>query len=103
VYGTQLNGLTTGADFGDDAKMATNYPLVYLTNSSQTVTLFARTHNFDQMAPRPGIKGSFQFETTSVLVGQFTVHVSASGLSATGPTITLPQPDRGVAWLASRL
>jgi hypothetical protein len=33
LSGTQLNGLTTGADFGDDGKMATNYPIVSLMHA----------------------------------------------------------------------
>jgi hypothetical protein len=57
VRGTQLNGLTTGGDFGDDGKMATNFPVVSVVDSFDQVT-YARSHDFDQMAPRPHIAGS---------------------------------------------
>ena len=32
LHGTQLTGLSEGAGYGDDAQMATNYPLVHLTD-----------------------------------------------------------------------
>lgn len=32
IYGTQFNGLTQGAAYGDDYQGATNYPLVRITN-----------------------------------------------------------------------
>ena len=34
ISGTQFNGLSVGADYGDDATMATNYPLVRITNEA---------------------------------------------------------------------
>jgi len=37
ITGTQLNGLSQGAAFGDDAQMDSNYPLVRFTDSSATV------------------------------------------------------------------
>src|SRR5262249_42478051 len=66
LSGVQLNGLTTGADFGDDNKMATNYPIVWLTDGAGHVT-YGRTFNFDQMAPRPNWAGSALFTVPSDL------------------------------------
>ena len=60
LNGVQLNGLTTGADFGDDNKMATNYPIVWLDDGAGHVT-YGRTHDFDQMLPRPSTPGSTLF------------------------------------------
>src|SRR5208282_4174555 len=37
LSGTQLNGLNEGAAYGDDAQMASNYPLVKLVNGSGQV------------------------------------------------------------------
>lgn len=45
LTGTQLNGIDEGAAYGDDANMATNYPLVELTNGSGQVS-FAETSNW---------------------------------------------------------
>jgi hypothetical protein len=87
VSGTQLNGLTTGGDFGDDGKMATNFPVAWLTDGAGNVN-YARSYNFDQMAPRPGMAGSFVFAVPNSLAdGTYTLHASANGVEAAN---TLP-------------
>ena len=45
LTGTQFNGLSEGASYGDDAEMSSNYPIIKLTNSSGTVK-YARTFNW---------------------------------------------------------
>ena len=45
LHGTQLNGLSAGAAFGDDAEMDSNYPIITLTSGGGTV-YFCRTHNW---------------------------------------------------------
>lgn len=45
LTGTQLNGLSQGSSFGDDAQMDSNYPLVRLTADSGEIT-YARTFNW---------------------------------------------------------
>ena len=45
LSGTQLNGLSQGAAYGDDAQMASNYPLVRITNTATGHVFFARTYN----------------------------------------------------------
>jgi hypothetical protein len=54
VCGTQFNGLSQGASFGDDAQSATNYPIVKITNSSTGHQFFARTHGHSTMAVATG-------------------------------------------------
>ena len=46
ISGTQFNGLSQGAAFGDDAQSATNYPLVRITNDASGEVFYARSHNF---------------------------------------------------------
>lgn len=46
LRGLQLNGLTQGALYGDDAQSATNYPLVRITNNATRHVFYARTYNF---------------------------------------------------------
>lgn len=46
ISGTQFNGLSQGAAFGDDAQSATNYPLVRIKNKASGEVFYARTHNF---------------------------------------------------------
>ena len=82
LTGLQLNGLTTGDDFGDDAKMATNYPLVFLTDVAGHV-YFSRTYIFDQMAPRAGTIGSTLFTLPDNFPdGTYTLTVSANGVQS---------------------
>ncbi len=43
LTGTQINGISEGAAYGDDAQMATNYPIVRLTNPQNGTIIYART------------------------------------------------------------
>lgn len=54
IQGTQFNGLSQGAMFGDDAQMASNYPMVRLTNNSTGHVWYARTHNHSTMGVATG-------------------------------------------------
>jgi hypothetical protein len=56
ISGTQFNGLTAGANYGDDAQMATNYPLVRITNTSTGHVFYARTHDHSSMGVATGKK-----------------------------------------------
>lgn len=46
ISGTQFNGLSQGAAYGDDSQSATNYPLVRIENCKSGHKFFARTHDF---------------------------------------------------------
>src|SRR5262249_50661730 len=46
LTGTQLNGISEGASFGDDAEMSTNFPIVQLTNDATGQAFYARTFNW---------------------------------------------------------
>ena len=46
LTGTNLNGISEGAIFGDDEQMACNYPLVRLTNNTSGNVYYARTHDW---------------------------------------------------------
>jgi hypothetical protein len=120
VSGTQLNGLTTGSDFGDDAKMATNYPIVSLSAGGRVY--FARSYNFDQMAPRlstnpGGAAGSCAFRLpTTIPNGTYQVSVTANGVSSTTQmpltvsgnhvaaitgTSSIQNPGSGLTWFVN--
>ena len=53
LTGTQLNGLSEGASYGDDAEMSTNYPIVRITDSTGVVR-YARTFNWSSTAVATG-------------------------------------------------
>lgn len=46
MKGTQFNGLSGGAAYGDDAQSATNFPLVRITNTVTGNVYYAMTKNF---------------------------------------------------------
>ncbi len=54
VSGTQFNGLSQGAMYGDDAQSATNYPLARITNNATGHVKYARTHGHSTMAVATG-------------------------------------------------
>jgi hypothetical protein len=54
IEGTQFNGLSQGAMYGDDAQMATNYPLVRVVNASTKAVVYCRTHNHSTMGVATG-------------------------------------------------
>jgi hypothetical protein len=45
ISGTQFNGLSQGGAYGDDAQMATNFPLVRIVNTASGHVVYAKTHN----------------------------------------------------------
>jgi len=65
VSGTQLNGLSGGAAYGDDAQSASNYPLVLIENCRSHNKYFARTHDFSTMGVATGL--------LNVVTAEFTV------------------------------
>ncbi|HZR28366.1 MAG TPA: hypothetical protein VFA71_06265, partial [Terriglobales bacterium] len=82
VSGTQFNGLTQGAMYGDDAQMATNFPLVLITNNATGDAVFARTHNHSTMAVATGTATvSTKFDVPfSAETGPSTLQVIANGI-----------------------
>ena len=82
LRGTQLNGLNEGASYGDDAQMASNYPLVQLTAGGAVYKglvfgvnknggfLFAtnfRSGRIDVFGPGGGTNGLFTTATTDTI------------------------------------
>jgi len=54
IQGTQFNGLSQGAMYGDDQQMATNYPLVRIVNAATKNVVYCRTHNHSTMGVATG-------------------------------------------------
>jgi len=91
VSGTQLNGLSAGAAYGDDGQMATNYPLVVIQNHATKHFFFARTHNFSTMGIATGsavVSATFDVPA-SAETGASTLYVVANGIPSAGKAITV--------------
>jgi hypothetical protein len=54
VTGTQFNGLSQAANYGDELSAPTNYPLVRLTNTASGHVFYARTHDHTSMGVATG-------------------------------------------------
>jgi hypothetical protein len=54
VKGTQLNGLSQGAAYGDDAQAASNYPLVRITNNATGHVFYCLTEKPSSMGVATG-------------------------------------------------
>jgi len=85
VVGTQLNGLSQACSYGDDATMATNYPLVRI-NFSTGIVAYARTANHSTMAVATGTAPQYTYFTVPAGVvdprtaGLANVSVVANGI-----------------------
>ena len=81
LTGTQLNGISEGAAYGDDASMASNYPIVSFTDVSGNV-LYGRTSNWSSA----GVQTGATPVTTQLTLpaadgtGAYLMNVSASGV-----------------------
>ena len=83
LSGTQLNGLSAGASFGDDAEMDTNYPIIELKNGSGQV-YFARTFNWSSTGVATGstpVSTSFSLPA-SMPYGTYSLMVVANGIAS---------------------
>src|SRR5262249_33106664 len=82
LTGTQLNGLSEGAAYGDDVEMSSNYPIVELTSGGGAVS-FARTFNWPAAVATDGTPVATQFTLPAGLpVGTYSLTVVANGISS---------------------
>jgi hypothetical protein len=91
LTGTNLNGFTEGAAYGDDFQMATNYPLVRLTDGAGNV-YFARTSNWSSTALQTGAAvQSTEFTLPpDAPDGSYALAVIASGIASAPVTLMIP-------------
>jgi len=91
IKGTQLNGLSQGAMYGNNAQMATNYPLVRIQNTATKHQFYCRTTSFSSMAVATGSKVvSFTFEVPSSMeTGPSTMVVVTNGIKSQAVYVTV--------------
>jgi len=92
LQGAQLNGLSQACSYGDDAAMATNYPLVRLRGPypSEAVT-FARTHDHSTMgvSTGPSLHHTFFDVPADAASGIYALSVIANGLGSAERPVNL--------------
>jgi hypothetical protein len=91
LTGTQLNGISEGASYGDDAEMSSNYPIVRLTSSGGSV-YYARTFNWSNTGVATGnLPVTTQFALPANLpAGTYTLQAIANGIPSAGVSFTVP-------------
>jgi hypothetical protein len=100
VSGTQFNGLSQAVAYGDDVAMATNYPLVRLTDLASGAVRFCRTANHTTVTssgttiPSMGVATGAAVITTNATIpadlppGSYTLAVVANGIPSAPVTVT---------------
>lgn len=83
LQGRQLNGLSQANSYGDDATMATNFPLVRIKNLATGHVVYCRTHSFSTMAVATGnVIHSAQFDVPGPIeTGASQLCVVANGIA----------------------
>jgi hypothetical protein len=91
VEGTQFNGVATGAAYGDDAQMNTNYPLMRITNTASGHVSYALVVKPSTSAVGTGSKIiSAHFGVLmSTQTGPSTVEVVTNGIASAQVNVTI--------------
>jgi Kelch motif len=84
LSGTNLNGISEGAGYGDDAEMSTNYPIIELTTYSNSNFYFARTFNWSSTGVDVGRETVNFTLPTGIPNGNYVLTVIASGIGSQG-------------------
>ena len=91
LKGTQLNGLSQGAAYGDDAQMATNYPLIRITNNATGHVFYARTYSPSAMGVATGstiVKVHYAVPA-GIELGQSQLEVVTNGIASNPVTVNV--------------
>jgi hypothetical protein len=82
VSGSQLNGLSQACIYGDDAQMATNYPIVRLTSTAGNTVVYARAYGYSTMgiAPGPAVQSTIVDIPAAMPTGAYQMAVIANGI-----------------------
>lgn len=99
LSGTQLNGLSQAVSYGDDAGMATNYPLVRLTNPSTGEVVYVRTHDFSTMGVATGTSVLSDLQSCTIDIpaklasGSWSLEVVTNGIASAAITVQVAAQD----------
>ncbi len=91
LQGRQLNGLSQAVSYGDDASMATNYPLVRISHKVCNKIVYCRTFNHSTMSVATGsVIHSTQFIVPlGIQLGASVLSVIANGIASQTISVTL--------------
>lgn len=91
ISGKQFNGLTVGTDYGDDGTMASNYPIVRITNKATRHVFYARTHDHSTMGIATGSErvSTMVDIPADIETGSSLMQVVANGIPSRGKRIAI--------------
>jgi hypothetical protein len=91
LNGTQFNGMSQAAAYGDELETATNYPLVRLTNRATGHVFYARTHDHSTMGVQTGkTPTTTHFDVPTMMeTGTTNLQVVTNGIPSAMKTITV--------------
>ena len=93
LTGTQLNGLSEGAYYGDDTNASTNFSLIRITNNSSGHVSYARTFNHSSRSIAPNAASSTNFTLPAgIELGASTLVVVANGIPSSSVAVTIAVP-----------
>lgn len=99
LSGTQLNGLSPAVCYGDDAGMATNYPIVRLTSPATGEVVYLRSHDFSSMGVATGTAVPGDLQSCSIdippglAVGDWNLVVVANGIASAPVPVQIAGQD----------
>lgn len=84
LHGCQITGLSQAVSYGDDAQMATNYPLVSIRNDATGHVVYCRTHDHSTMGVNTGtVINTTQFDVPwTAQLGLSQLVVTVNGISS---------------------
>lgn len=91
VKGTQLNGLSQGAAYGDDVQAASNYPLVRITNNATGRVFYCLTDKPSSMGVATGslIVTAHFTVPSGIDLGPSQVEVVTNGIASNPVSVTI--------------
>jgi Galactose oxidase, central domain len=99
LSGTQINGMSQAVTYGDDGNMATNYPIVQLTNPATGNVVYLRSYNFSTMGIATGTTVPDDLESCTIDIpanlgtGSWNLAVIANGISSDPVAIQIAGED----------
>jgi hypothetical protein len=91
LYGRQITGLSQAVSYGDDAQMATNYPIIRVRNNASGHVFYCRTSNYSTMGVNTGtVIENAQFTIPSgAELGACQITVIANGIPSAPANVNL--------------
>ena len=93
ISGTQFNGLSQACSYGDDAQMATNYPIVQLKSGDKVYFLRTSNHSTMGVATGNATVSTNIFVPSNVQTGPASMIVIANGIASDPVSVTVGTRD----------